>query len=156
MMMVAVPADAASSILRPVVFQMQRLECGMSIALADGAARLRTGLAEQKPEVEVTLRLPRVAAEKVLALLDAEQSYGAIVIPARPEFTTTEAAAILDMSRPTLMKLIDAGLIGCRMVGRHHRVPATAIQAYRDRQRAQGDATITALGELANRVGQFD
>jgi excisionase family DNA binding protein len=112
-------------------------------------------LAQQTPEVEVTLRLPR-AAENVLALLDAEQSNGAMVIPARPEFTTTEAAAILDMSRPTLMKLIGAGLIQHRMVGRHHRVPAVAIQAYRDRQKAQGEATITALGDLANRVGQLD
>jgi excisionase family DNA binding protein len=128
----------------------------MTTTLTEGATRLRTRLAEQTPEVEVTLRLPRSAAEKVLALLDAEQSYGAMVIPARQEFTTTEAAAILDMSRPTLMKLIGAGLIEYRLVGRHHRVSALAIQAYRDRQKAHGEATITALGELANRVGQLD
>ena len=57
------------------------------------------------------------------------------MIPAKQEFTTTEAAAILDMSRPSLMKLIHAGRIGFRKVGRHHRVPATAIQAFRDHQR---------------------
>ena len=51
---------------------------------------------------------------------------------------------------------IHAGRIGFRKVGRHHRVPATAIQSFRDRQREEGAATITALGELANRVGQLD
>lgn len=54
----------------------------------------------------MTLGLPRESAKKVLALLDAEQSVGAVVIAAKQEFTTTEAAAILEMSRPSLMKLI--------------------------------------------------
>lgn len=78
------------------------------------------------------------------------------MIPAKQEFTTTEAAAILEMSRPSLMKLINTGRIEFRKVGRHHRVPASAIQAFRDRQREEGAATITALGELSNRVGQLD
>jgi excisionase family DNA binding protein len=122
----------------------------------DDVKALHSGLAGTDAEIEVTLRLPRESARKVLALLQAEQSAGAIVVPAREEFTTTQAAAILDMSRPSLMKLIKAGRIGFRKVGRHHRVPATAIQAFRERQREQGAAVITALGELANRVGQLD
>ncbi len=128
----------------------------MSAALSEDVKLLHSGLAGTEAEIEVTLRLPRESAKKVLALLDAEQSVGAVVIPAKQEFTTTEAAAILDMSRPSLMKLIQAGRIGFRKVGRHHRVPATAIQAFRERQREEGAATITALGELANRVGQLD
>lgn len=128
----------------------------MSSVLVEDIGRLRAGLAGQAAEIEVTLRLPRNAAEKVLELLDAEQSHGAMVIPAKQEFTTTQAAAILGMSRPTLMKLLDAGRIGFRMVGRHHRIPVSAIRAYQNHQRELGDATITALGELANRVGQLD
>ena len=128
----------------------------MSAALSEDVKLLYSGLAGNEAEIEVTLRLPRESAKKVLALLDAEQSVGAVVIPAKQEFTTTEAAAILDMSRPSLMKLIQAGRIGFRKVGRHHRVPATAIQAFRERQREEGAVTITALGELANRVGQLD
>jgi excisionase family DNA binding protein len=125
-------------------------------ALAEDVGRLRSGLAGPGDQIEVTLRLPRASAEKVLALLDAEQSLGAVVIEAKQEFTTTEAAALLDMSRPTLMKLIAAGLVEHRMVGRHHRVPASAVAAYRQRQHEQGQATLTALGEIANRVGQLD
>ncbi|MCB1257170.1 MAG: hypothetical protein KDB26_08705 [Microthrixaceae bacterium] len=60
------------------------------------------------------------------------------------------------MSRPSLMKLIHAGRIEFRTDGRHHRISAKAIQAFRNRQQEKGAATITALGELANRVRQLD
>jgi excisionase family DNA binding protein len=128
----------------------------MSTALNEDVQLLRSGLASELSEIEVTLRLPRESARKVLALLDAEQSVGAVVIPAKQEFTTTEAAAILDMSRPTLMKLINAGRIEFRKVGRHHRVPASAIQPYRDLLREEGQAAMTAIAELSNRVGHLD
>lgn len=54
-------------------------------------------LADGGHEIEVALRLPRASAKKVLALLDAEKCVGAIVAPPNHEFTTTEAAAILNM-----------------------------------------------------------
>lgn len=128
----------------------------MSTALTDDVQLLRSGLASKKAEIEVTLRLPRKSAKKVLALLDAEQSVGAIVIPAKEEFTTTEAAKLLDMSRPTLMKLINSGRIEFRKVGRHHRIPASAIQAVRERLQKESEADIPGFAEWANRIGQLD
>jgi len=74
---------------------------------------------------------------------------------AEQEFTTSEAAATLDMSRPSLMKLINAGRLEFRKVGKHHRIPASAIQACRDRQREERAAAFTAIVELSNRVGQL-
>lgn len=75
---------------------------------------------------------------------------------AEQEFCTAEAAAMLSMTLPSLMKLLHAGRIGARQVDRDRRVPAHAIEAFRDRHRAQDAATLTPLGELANRVRQFD
>lgn len=128
----------------------------MSVALTKDVQTLRTSLATDATELEVTLRLPRASAVKVLALLEAERTTGAVVIPAKQEFTTSEAAAILDMSRPSLMKLINGGRIGFRKVGRHHRIPATAIRDFQDRMQTERAAAQTALAELANRVGQLD
>lgn len=128
----------------------------MSIALTEDVQALRTGLASDAAELEVTLRLPRESAIKVLALLEAERTTGAVVIPAKQEFTTSEAAAILDMSRPSLMKLINADRIGFRKVGRHHRIPATAIREFQDRMAAERASAQTTVAELANRVGQLD
>ncbi len=55
----------------------------MSAALTEDLRVLRSGLASDQPEIEVTLHLPRESAKKVLALLDAEQTTGAVVVPAK-------------------------------------------------------------------------
>lgn len=125
----------------------------MSKTLAQEVQRLRASLASGHGDIEVTLRLPRASAEKVLALLDAEQASGAVVIPAKEEFTTTEAARLLDMSRPTLMKLIHSGRVEFRKVGRHHRIPASAIQSIRD---LLAEDHMAIVAELSNKYGNTD
>lgn len=125
----------------------------MGTALAEDVQVLRSRLAGDQAEIEVTLRLPRESAKKVLALLDAEQSVGAVVVPAKQEFTTTEAARILGMSRPTLMRMIARGGVEFRMVGKHHRIPASAIQELRDRL---DEDHMAVIADLANKYGNLD
>jgi excisionase family DNA binding protein len=45
--------------------------------------------------------------------------------------TTTQAAGILDVSRATLMRLIEAGEIEHVMVGSHHRIPVYSVRSYK-------------------------
>lgn len=125
----------------------------MSKALNHDAHLLRSRLASGENDIEVTLRLPRETAEKVLALLDAEQGSGAVVIPAKEEFTTTEAAKLLEMSRPTLMKLIHSGRVEFRKVGKHHRIPASAIQSVRE---LLDEDHMAIVAELSNKYGNID
>ncbi len=127
----------------------------MSTALVEDVEVLRSGLASDQAEIEVTLRLPRDSAKKVLDLLDAEQTVGALVIPAKQEFTTTQAAKILGMSRPTLMRLMAVGRISFRKVGKHHRISAAAIQEFRERQREEDDP-MAVVAALANKHGNVD
>lgn len=60
----------------------------MSEVLGDAVQALRTALANSPDNVRVTLSLPRKSAEKVLALLDAERTTGAVVVPIKELFTT--------------------------------------------------------------------
>lgn len=122
----------------------------MNTALTEDVRVLRSSLASDEPEIEVTLRLPRESAKKVLALLDAEQTVGALVVPAKQEFTTTEAAKILGMSRPTLMRMIERKHVKFRMVGKHHRIPATSIQKMRE---LLDEDHMAVVAELANKYG---
>lgn len=125
----------------------------MSTALTSDVEALRSGLAGDAPEIEVTLRLPRESAKKVLALLDAEQTVGALVVPIKDEFTTTEAARILGMSRPTLMRTIERQGIEFRMVGKHHRIPAASIQQLR---KLLDEDHMAVVAELANKYGNVN
>lgn len=128
----------------------------MSEPLARDISVLRAALASTSHEVEVTLRLPRKSAQKVLDLLDAERTTGAVVIPVKETFTTTEAAAMLSISRPTLMKYIETGEISHVKVGTHHRIPAEALVTFQQTQRQRRDKAAQALAEFSNEIGLID
>lgn len=128
----------------------------MSEVLADDVQALRAALEGTRDTVSVTLSLPRRSAEKVLALLDAERTTGAVVVPAKELFTTTEAATMLGLSRPTLMKLVAAGEIDHVKVGTHHRIPAQAILAFQRVRRVRRENAAEALAAFSNEIGFVD
>ncbi|BAK36583.1 hypothetical protein MLP_35690 [Microlunatus phosphovorus NM-1] len=128
----------------------------MSELLDDDVQTLRAALDSSAEDVRITLSLPRKSAEKVLALLDAERTTGAVVIPIKEVFTTTEAATMLGLSRPTLMKLIEAGEIDHVKVGTHHRIPAEAILSFQRARQARRDKAAKALAEFSNQIGLVD
>ncbi|MFT3872404.1 MAG: helix-turn-helix domain-containing protein [Nocardioides sp.] len=128
----------------------------MSEPLVDDIETLRAALDRSPDDVKVTLSLPRKSAEKVLALLDAERTTGAVVIPIKEVFTTTEAATILGLSRPTLMKLIEAGEIAHVKVGTHHRIPAQAILDFQRARQARREKAAEALAGFSNQIGLVD
>jgi excisionase family DNA binding protein len=117
---------------------------------------LRAALARPVDSVNVALSLPRKIAEKVLALLDAERTTGAVVVPVKELFTTTEAATMLGLSRPTLMKLIESGEIGHVKVGTHHRVPAQAVLEFQRARAARREQAAEALAAFSNEIGLVD
>lgn len=128
----------------------------MSQILADDVAALRAALQGAQEQVSVTLELPRGSAEKVLALLDAERTTGAVVVPIKELFTTTEAATMLGLSRPTLMKLIASGEIDHIKVGTHHRVSAQAVLDFQRARAARRAKAAEALAEFSNEIGFVD
>ncbi len=128
----------------------------MSEVLADDVQALRAALASSLDNVRVTLSLPRKSAEKVLALLDAERTTGAVVVPIKELFTTTEAATMLGLSRATLMKLVDSGEIDHVKVGTHHRIPAQAILDFQRARKARREKAAEALAEFSNEIGLVD
>ena len=120
--------------------------------LPDDVQALRDALETSPDDVTVTLSLTRKSAEKVLELLEAEHSTGAVVVPVKDLFTSTEAATMLGMSRHTLMKLVDAGVVEHVRVGTHRRIPMRAIVEYQRLRQLEHEKTTAAVDEFRSNI----
>ena len=70
------------------------------------------------------------------------------MIPVEAELTTQEAAELLNVSRPFLIRLLEKGDIPFTTVGRHRRVRAEDLFAFkteRDKVRSEGLSELAAL-----------
>ena len=76
-----------------------------------------------------------------------------VFIPSKREFSTVEAAHFLNVSRPFVIKEIEAGRLPHRMVGTHRRVEFEALQAYAQRMRAGQVAALQAMADEAKELG---
>ena len=98
--------------------------------------------------------IPPELGRMIQRLLDAVAQGETITVSRLPkELTTSAAAALLDISRPTLMKLIESGQIASHKVGSHHRLLASDVMAAKKARRARELAAFNALRELDDELG---
>lgn len=81
---------------------------------------------------------------------------GVSVASVHAELTTVEAAEMLGVSRPHLVKLLEQGAMPHRMVGSHRRVRLVDVLAYRDRQDEQSRRALDELTAQAEELGLYD
>lgn len=67
------------------------------------------------------------------------------------EFSTEEAANILNVSRPFLIQILDEGKIAYRKVGTHRRVNAVSLMKYKDKQDEENQRVLDELTEIAQK-----
>jgi excisionase family DNA binding protein len=75
------------------------------------------------------------------------------VVPLEAELTTGEAADILGVSRPYLVRLLEEGAIPYRKVGTHRRVRGKDLLDYLERFRKQGKDLVDQLTAEAQELG---
>lgn len=101
-------------------------------------------------EVEVP---PGLAAILWKAAASLAQGDGVTVLPVSPELSTTEAARMLRISRPTLIKACDAGDLPSRKVGTHRRIATRDVVAYQAKLREKRLAAYEDLVEYTDDLG---
>lgn len=93
--------------------------------------------------------LPKGLATLIAHVIHRAAEGGVMTIRSMPdELTTTVAADMLGVSRPTLMKLIRNGELKSHTAGSHHRVKSQDVLALRDRRIAQQREALERLRVL--------
>ena len=92
---------------------------------------------------EKLIELPAGAVTLLMNILDAMATgQGVTLVPEHVELTTVEAAEILAVSRPFLIKLLDEGAIPHRKVGTHRRVRLEDVIAYKEKIDQEREAVV--------------
>ena len=109
-------------------------------------------LRENDSDREITL--PPIVLEKLVELLTQIANGNAVtIIPVHAELTTQQAANILNVSRPFLVKLLEKGEIPFREVGTHRRVRMGDLMAYKSRIDQKRHETLDELTRQAQELG---
>ncbi len=90
--------------------------------------------------------LPELATSLIRRLLqDLAAGRAVTIIPLDADVSTFQAAEILNVSRPYVIKLLDAAAIPFHMVGTHRRIRLDDLLAYKERQDRIADAAMDEL-----------
>jgi len=78
------------------------------------------------------------------------------IVPINKALTTQEAADILNISRPYLIKLLDEGALPYTKVGTHRRIQFDDMMAYKQRRDEERQRALDELAGLNEEMGLYD
>ena len=130
----------------------------MGEALDRSKAR-RIALVEEREDGGDVVRLEVPPAtlrllSQILALMARQQTF--VLYPESSELTTKQAAEVLGVSRPFLIRVLEAGQIPFRKVGRHRRVLMQDVLAYKKTMQIKRRAALDELVKASEDMGGYD
>ena len=75
-----------------------------------------------------------------------------LLVPQKHELTTQEAANFLNVSRPFVIKEIEANRLKCRKVNRHRRIEFEELRRYQAYQQQKSDQALQDLTKLSEEL----
>lgn len=98
--------------------------------------------------------LPEGIGHLVQSILrEVAQGHAVQLVPVHAELRTQEAADLLGVSRPHLVKLLDEGKVASWKVGTHRRVKLQDLMTYRDQRDAERQQALQDLADLDQELG---
>lgn len=79
--------------------------------------------------------------------------HGVTLIPENAELTSVQAADVLNVSRPFLIKLLDDNLLPHRKVGKHRRIRMEDVMAYKAKIDRERETILDQLAKEAQDLG---
>lgn len=101
-----------------------------------------------------TIEVPPSALKLIGQLLGAmSEGHPIVLMPTEQEVTTVEAANFLNVSRPFVIKEIEAGRLPHRKVGSHRRIAVDDLLTYAQRMRACQAGALDRMADNARELG---
>lgn len=139
---------ATSDTAREALRQLNHI---LATTAADSSVPVSVGTS---PDI---VRLPRDIAEVLRDVLSNAAAGTAVgVIPMHAELTTQQAADLLNVSRPHIVKLMDSGVLPGRKVGTHRRIYASELQQYKHHRDLESRAAADELAALTEDMDLYE
>ena len=101
--------------------------------------------------------LPEALNDLLVFVVDAMKREQAIcLMPEDAALTTQAAAQFLGMSRPYLLRLLDAGKMPFHRVGTHRRILLRDLRAYQAQRDRERHSRLDGLTEAVDAAGVYD
>jgi len=135
-------------------------------AAAQGQRALAAYLADEQPiaptqHIQILdhrnqahqIELPTTALRLLANVLSEMADGNAVqIVPVHTELTTQEAASLLNVSRPHLVKLLEAGDIAFHRTGKHRRVRLADLMQYKQARMRVSEAAMAELARLSQEL----
>ncbi|MGB3409913.1 MAG: helix-turn-helix domain-containing protein [Microthrixaceae bacterium] len=103
------------------------------------------------------LVLPPEVFEVLRDVVEAmAQGQAVTIAPVHQRLTTQEAADLLGVSRPTVVKLVESGEIPFEQPGRHRRIRLADVLAYRERASVERREALDRMVEIADEADLYE
>ena len=126
------------------------------------AAYLSTRLETQRiaivgeDDISLCLVVGSSALTLLMEILGELASGNAVqIVPVHAELTTQEAANILNVSRPHMVKLLEARKLPFHKTGRHRRVLFADLMEYKKRREQESLDAMQSLADQAQDLGMY-
>ncbi|MBP2171700.1 excisionase family DNA binding protein [Erwinia toletana] len=102
------------------------------------------------------IELPTSALRLLMNILGELAEGNAVqVVPVHAELTTQEAANILNVSRPHIVKILEEGKLPHHKTGRHRRVLFADLMRYKAQRETESNEAMQELVDLSQELGFY-
>lgn len=118
-------------------------------ATAAGTVSIRPSELPEAPAIAIP-----IGALNLLVDILSQMANGRTVtiMPHHAELTTHQAAKLLNVSRPFLIKLLEAGKLKFRKVNKHRRIRMTDLLKYQKREEQESERVLEELAAEAQKL----